>query len=59
MVKIREDGTVQNRAVYVANAIDMEGQKEVLGLWSSANEGAKFYLSRQRHQCWTIYAPHL
>jgi putative transposase len=45
VVKMREGGTVQNRAVYVAIAINMEGHKEVLGLWSSANEGAKFWLS--------------
>jgi putative transposase len=45
VVKMREDGTVQNRAVYVAIAINMEGHKEVLGLWSNANEGAKFWLS--------------
>ena len=45
VVKMREEGTVQNRAVYVAIGITMEGQKEVLGLWTSANEGAKFWLS--------------
>jgi putative transposase len=45
VVKMREDGTVQNRAVYVAIGITMEGHKEVLGLWTSANEGAKFWLS--------------
>src|ERR1017187_6086809 len=45
VVKMREEGTVQNRAVYVAIGITMEGHKEVLGLWTSANEGAKFWLS--------------
>ncbi len=45
VVKMREEGSVQNRAVYVAIGINMEGQKEVLGLWTSANEGAKFWLS--------------
>lgn len=45
MVKMRHEGRVENRAVYVAMGIDEEGQKEVLGLWSSANEGAKFWLS--------------
>ncbi len=44
MVKMRHDGRVENRAVYVAIGINEEGQKEVLGLWSSANEGAKFWL---------------
>jgi putative transposase len=45
VVKIRDEGQVQNRAVYVAIGINMQGQKEVLGLWTSANEGAKFWLS--------------
>ena len=44
-VKMRNDGRVENRAVYVAIGIDMEGRKEVLGLWTSANEGAKFWLA--------------
>jgi putative transposase len=44
VIKMRDNGQVQNRAVYVAIGISMEGQKEVLGLWTSANEGAKFWL---------------
>ena len=44
MVKMRHDGRVENRAVYVAIGINEAGQKDVLGLWSSANEGAKFWL---------------
>jgi putative transposase len=44
VVKMRIDGRVENRAVYVAIGITLEGQKEVLGLWTSANEGAKFWL---------------
>jgi putative transposase len=44
MVKMRHEGQVENRAVYVAIGIDMEGHKDVLGLWTSANEGAKFWL---------------
>jgi putative transposase len=43
-VKMRDNGHVQNRAVYVAIGVNMEGCKEVLGLWTSANEGAKFWL---------------
>jgi putative transposase len=35
---------VENRAVYVAIGITLSGVKEVLGLWTSANEGAKFWL---------------
>jgi len=43
-VKMRDNGHVQNRAVYVALGVGLEGNKEVLGLWTSANEGAKFWL---------------
>jgi putative transposase len=43
-VKMRHEGRVENRAVYVAIGVDLEGRKEVLGLWTSANEGAKFWL---------------
>src|ERR1700756_1298181 len=44
VVKMRNEGRVENRAVYVAIGITLSGQKEVLGLWTSANEGAKFWL---------------
>jgi putative transposase len=44
VVKMRAEGRVENRAVYVAIGINLEGQKEVLGLWTSSNEGAKFWL---------------
>lgn len=44
-VKMRHEGRVENRAVYVAMGVDLEGKKDVLGLWTSANEGAKFWLS--------------
>jgi putative transposase len=44
MVKMRHEGRVNNRAVYVAIGINEEGRKDVLGLWTSANEGAKFWL---------------
>ena len=44
-VKMRHEGRVENRAVYVALAIDLNGQKDVLGLWTSANEGAKFWMN--------------
>src|SRR6202161_1472541 len=36
MVKMRHDGRVENRAVYVAIGIDLDGHKDVLGLWTSA-----------------------
>jgi len=44
-VKMRHEGRVENRAVYVAIGVDLDGRKEVLGLWTSASEGAKFWLS--------------
>jgi putative transposase len=44
-VKMRHEGRVENRAVYVALGIDLEGRKEVLGLWTSNHEGAKFWLA--------------
>ena len=44
MVKMRSEGRVENRAVYVAIGLTLEGVKEVLGLWTSANEGARFWL---------------
>jgi putative transposase len=43
-VKMRDGGVVQNRAVYLAMGVRMDGNKEVLGMWTSANEGAKFWL---------------
>ena len=44
-VKIRTDGQVHNQAVYLAIGINMEGIKEVLGMWVAKTEGAKFWLS--------------
>lgn len=43
-VKIRDGGHVKNQAIYVAIAVNMQGNKEVLGLWAADNEGAKFWL---------------
>ncbi len=43
-VKIRDQGTVKNKAVYLALGIRTDGIKEVLGLWIQQNEGAKFWL---------------
>lgn len=44
-VKIRVDGSVQNRCIYLAIGVNLEGRKETLGLWTAENEGAKFWLS--------------
>jgi putative transposase len=44
-VKMRHEGRVENRAVYVVVGVDLEGRKDVLGLWTNATEGAKFWLA--------------
>ncbi len=43
-VKIRDGGHVLNKAVHVAMGVNMEGNKEILGLWTAQNEGAKFWM---------------
>jgi putative transposase len=43
-VKIRDEGIVRNKAVYLALALTLDGAKEVLGLWIEQTEGAKFWL---------------
>jgi putative transposase len=43
-VKIRHEGVVKNKAVYVALALTLSGEKEVLGLWVEQTEGARFWL---------------
>jgi putative transposase len=43
-VKMRHEGRVENRAVFVGIGVSQEGTKEVLGLWTSATEGAKLWL---------------
>lgn len=44
-VKLRTGGHVESQAVYLALAINLQGQKELLGLWVGEAEGAKFWLS--------------
>ncbi|HPS89634.1 MAG TPA: IS256 family transposase, partial [Methanosarcina vacuolata] len=45
MVKSRENGKTENKAVYLALGINMEGRKELLGMWIADTEGAKFWLN--------------
>lgn len=45
VVKVRHEKRIINKAVYVALGIDLSGQKDILGLWISENEGAKFWLN--------------
>ena len=44
VLKVRDQGVVQNKHVYMALGINVEGKKEVMGLWIEPNEGAKFWL---------------
>jgi putative transposase len=44
VLKIRDGGSVQRRACYLAMAINMDGDREVLGMWFQATEGAKFWM---------------
>ena len=43
-LKIRDEGTVRNKAVYLARGIRVDGSKAVLGLWIKETEGTKFWL---------------
>ena len=42
--KVRDGATVRNKAIYLAIGVNMDGLKEVLGLWIAQTEGAKFWL---------------
>ena len=44
VIKVNEDKRVINKSVYLALAINMEGKKELLGMWISENEGSKFWM---------------
>ena len=43
--KVRDNGHVRNKAVYLAIGVNLKGYKEVLGMWIAQTEGAKFWLS--------------
>ena len=45
VLKVRQNKRVINKSMYVALGVNMEGQKELLGLWLAETEGAKFWLS--------------
>jgi transposase-like protein len=44
-VKSRQEGPVKNKAAYLALGVNLQGEKELLGLWLAETEGAKFWLS--------------
>ncbi|CBW75261.1 Transposase [Mycetohabitans rhizoxinica HKI 454] len=43
-VKVRDEGTVKNKAIYLALGVRRDGTRDVLGLWIEQTEGAKFWL---------------
>jgi putative transposase len=43
-VKMRDEGTVRNKAVYLAIGVSADGRKDVLGIWIEQTEGAKFWM---------------
>ncbi len=45
VVKVRKEGHVENRAAHVVLAVNMQGEKDVLGIWMAENEGSKFWHS--------------
>ncbi len=45
VVKVKQDGRVINKAIYLALGVNLEGNKELLGMWISPNESVKFWLS--------------
>lgn len=45
VVKVRENGRVINKAIHLVLAVNLNGEKELLGMWISQNEGAKFWMS--------------
>jgi len=43
-VKVKSGGSVRNKAIYLAFGVNLQGLKEVLGIWASDNEGSKFWI---------------
>ena len=44
VIKVRDQGVVQNKSAYIALGMGVDGHKEVLGIWLESTEGAKFWL---------------
>lgn len=42
--KVRDDGTVKNKAAYIAIGVNLEGRKDILGIWLGASESSKYWL---------------
>lgn len=45
VVKVRQNKQIINKSIYIALGVDLEGHKQLLGLWIAETEGAKFWLS--------------
>lgn len=45
VVKVRHEGSITNKSVFLALGINLDGHKELLGMWIAENEGAKFWLN--------------
>ena len=45
IVKVRDAGAVRNKACYIAIGVNLDGERDVLGLWFQSSEGAKFWLA--------------
>ena len=43
-MKVKDQGSIRNKAIYLALGVGLSGAKELLGLWVSQTEGAKFWL---------------
>ena len=44
VIKVRDGGTVQRRALYLALGVTLDGDRDVLGMWFQETEGAKFWM---------------
>jgi putative transposase len=44
VIKVREGGSVQRRALYLALGVTLDGERDVLGMWFQETEGAKFWM---------------
>ncbi|ELS04307.1 transposase [Xenococcus sp. PCC 7305] len=45
VVKVRHEGRVINKAIHLALGVNLEGKKELLGIWMTTNESSKFWLN--------------
>ena len=52
VVKVRDQGKVENKAVHIVVGVDLDGERDVLGLWVERTEGAKFWSSVLARAAW-------